>query len=120
VVEGCRALLRGEADDPDLVLALGGPAARKFFDGEDHDDRYWLRVWATRGLLWVWDDDATPELRLALGDESWRVREMALKVIARQRIGDLATEVAHARHDPVARVRQAADRALVLLTADGA
>jgi hypothetical protein len=44
---------------------------------------------------------------------------MGLKVIARHLIGDLATEVAAARDDPVPRVRQAADRALTVLTASG-
>ncbi|MFZ0323105.1 MAG: hypothetical protein WAN48_03115 [Actinomycetes bacterium] len=120
VIAGCRALVRGEQVDPDLLLVLGGPAARKFLDGGVHDDTYWLRVWGARGLLWVWDDAATPEVRLALRDDAWRVREMGLKVIARQRMGDLATEVAKARDDPVPRVRQAADRALTLLTASGA
>jgi hypothetical protein len=120
VVAGCRALVRGEQADPDLLLVLGGPAAGKFLDGGVHDDKYWLRVWGARGLLWVWDDAATPEVLLALGDDAWRVREMALKVIARQRVGDLVSEVAAARNDPVARVRQAADRALTLLTASGA
>ena len=120
VVAGCRAMLRDEPADPALLMALGGPAARKFLDGDDHLDGYWLRVWAARGLLWVWDDEATPEIGRGLADESWRVREMALKVVARQRIGDLTAEVADARHDPVARVRLAADRALALITASGA
>jgi hypothetical protein len=120
VVAGCRALVRGEQADPDLLLVLGGPPARRFLDGAVHDDKYWLRVWGARGLLWVWDDAATPEVLLALGDDAWRVREMALKVIARQRVGDLVTEVAAARNDPVARVRHAAARALTLLTASGA
>ena len=120
VITGCRALVRGEQVDPDLLVALGGPAARKFLDGEVHDDTYWLRVWGTRGLLWAWDDAATPEVRLALRDTAWRVREMGLKVIARQRIGDLVADVAVARDDPVPRVRQAANRTLTLLTASGA
>lgn len=117
VVAGCRALVRGETVDPDLLIALAGPGARKFLDGADHDDTYWLRVWGTRGLLWNWDDAATAEVRLALTDDAWRVREMALKVIARQRLGELVTAVADARTDPVPRVRHAADRALTLLTA---
>jgi HEAT repeat protein len=120
VIAGCRSLVRGEHVDPDLLLALGGPAARKFLDGDVHADTYWLRVWGARGLLWVWDDAATAEILLALSDPAWRVREMALKVIARQRMGDLITEVAAVRNDPVPRVRQAADRALTLLTASGA
>jgi len=120
VVAGCRALVRGEKVDPDLLMALAGPGARKFLDGAAHDDTYWLRVWGARGLLWVWDVAATAEVRLALADDAWRVREMALKVIARQRVGDLVTEVAGTRNDPVPRVRHAADRALALLTASGA
>ena len=117
VVAGCRALVRGETVDPDLLIALAGPGARKFLDGSAHDDTYWLRVWGTRGLLWIWDDSATAEVRLALTDDAWRVREMALKVIARQRLGELVTAAADARTDPVPRVRHAADRALTLLTA---
>jgi hypothetical protein len=120
VVAGCRALVRGEAVDPDLLRALGGPGADKFLDESAHDDSYWLRVWGARGLLWVWDDAATAEVHRALADDAWRVREMALKVIARQRLGDLVTEVANARNDPAPRVRRAADRAVTLLTASGA
>jgi hypothetical protein len=44
---------------------------------------------------------------------------MGLKVIARHEIDDLVPEVAAARSDPVPRVRQAADRALTVLTAAG-
>jgi len=119
VITGCRALVRGELADADLLLALGGPAARKFLDGDVHDDTYWLQVWGARGLLWVWDDAARPEVVLAIRDPAWRVREMGLKVVARHLIGDLVTEVAAARNDPVLRVRQAADRALTVLTASG-
>ncbi len=120
LIAGCRALVRGEEVDPDLLLALGGPAAGKFLDGGGHDDTYWLRVWGARGLLWVWDEAAQPEIQLSLRDAAWRVREMGLKVIARQRLGDLLAEVAVARGDPVPRVGQAADRALALLTSAGA
>lgn len=116
VVDGCRALLRGEEADPALLLALGGPPARKFLDGEVHDDVYWLRVWAARGLLWAWQDEALPELRRCLSDEAWRVRELGLKVAARHGIDDLIDEVAARRDDPVARVREQAVRCLVLLT----
>jgi HEAT repeat protein len=119
VITGCRALVRGEQVDPDLLVALGGPAARKFLDGAVHDDTYWLRVWGARGLLWVWDDTAKADIILAIRDPAWRVREMGLKVVARHLMGDLVSEVAEARHDPVPRVRQAADRALTVLTASG-
>jgi hypothetical protein len=120
VITGCRALVRGEQVDGDLLLALGGPGAGKFLDGAVHDDTYWLRVWGVRGLLWVWDDAARGEVLLAIRDPAWRVREMGLKVIARHEIDDLVPEVAAARSDPVPRVRQAADRAITVLTAAGA
>jgi hypothetical protein len=120
VIAGCRALVRGEQVDADLLVALGGPAARKFLDGDVHRDTYWLRVWGARGLLWAWDDAATPDVLCALGDPAWRVREMAVKVIGRQRLGDLLPDVAAARHDPVPRVAQAAEGALARLTTEGA
>jgi hypothetical protein len=85
-----------------------------------HDDAYWLRVWGARGLLWAWDEAAAGDVRRELDDDSWRVREMALKVIARQRLGECVSAVADARSDPVPRVRKAADRALTVLTTSGA
>lgn len=117
VIVGCRALVRDEPTDPQLVLALGGPGAAPYLDGHRRADSYWLRVWGVRGLLWAWDDSALPELALALHDDAWRVREMALKVVARHLLGGFLREAARAREDPVPRVRQAADRAVVLLTA---
>lgn len=121
LVAGCRALLRGDdAVDAELLTALGGPGADKFLDGGVHSDTYWLRVWGARGLLWVWEDTATGEVRLALTDEAWRVREMALKVIARHRVGELVNDVADARDDPVPRVRKAANRTLLVLTVSDA
>ena len=56
----------------------------------------------------------------ALRDESWRVREMAAKVVARHALGDALPVVARLRGDPVARVRVAAHRAVKLLTEAGA
>ena len=120
VVAGCRALLRGEPVDAGLLLALGGPGAGRFVHGGQRADDYWLRVWAARGLLWAWDAAAIPELGVALADEAWRVREMALRVVARHRVGALLEPVADLREDHVPRVRAAAERALVLLTASGA
>lgn len=119
VLDGCRALLRGEPVDAGLLLALGGPGAAKFLDGADRVDDYWLRVWGARGLLWLWDDSAEDEVRRGLGDEAWRVREMALKVVARHHVDVLLDDVVALRRDEVARVRQAADRALRILTSSG-
>jgi HEAT repeats len=81
---------------------------------------YWLRVWGARGLLWVWDDSALGALRFALEDDAWRVREMAVKVVARHRLGDALASVAALQEDPVPRVRAAASRAVTVLTAAGA
>jgi len=119
VVADCLALLDG-AEDPALVLSLAGPGARKYFDGQEHADTYWFRVWALRGLLWNWDPRATTPVCRALTDEAWRVREMAAKVVARHLVGEATGAVADLREDPVPRVRQAAQRALVRLTAAGA
>ena len=117
VVEGCVILLRGGDVDPALVSALGGPAARLYGEGEPpREDTYWLRVWAMRGLLWAWDDMAFPDVQSALGDDAWRVREMALKVIARHRLEDALITVVDRLEDPAARVRAAASRALMRLS----
>ena len=106
----------GGLDDGGLLLALGGPAARPFLDGQ-RDDDYWVRVWALRGLLWAGDGaEHRPAVRAAvaraLDDEAWRVREMAVRVAGRHRLGDLTSAVADLRADPVPRVAAAATRAL--------
>jgi hypothetical protein len=88
--------------------------------GEGGRDGYWPRVWAARGLLHAWADDATDAIIAASADDAWRVREMAAKVIARHRVGDALPAVAALRHDPVPRVRSAAERAVMILAAAGA
>jgi hypothetical protein len=120
VVAGCREILAGRPADPRLLLALGGPGAAKFLDGGEHDDTYWLRVWAARGLLWAWRDEALPELLAATADDAWRVREMVVKVVARHSVGEALDAVVALRDDPVPRVRVAAERAVVRLTECGA
>jgi hypothetical protein len=76
-----------------------------------------LRVWGVRGLLHAWDDAATDAIIHATTDEAWRVREMAGKVITRHRVG---TAIAELHADKIARVRAAAERAVVILTAEDA
>ncbi len=125
MVAGCIALVTpGESPqgvDEGLVLALGGPASQRVLDeGATGRSWYWLRVWGARGLLWAWDDSATQAVAMALQDPQWRVREMACRVVARHGVGDLLTEVAELRHDPSARVRTAAEGAVVVVTAAGA
>ena len=116
VVASCVRLVEGEEAEADLLIALGGPGARKFLDGGAHADTYWLRVWGARGLLWAWDASATGAIRAALADDAWRVREMAAKVVARHLVDDAVDTVAGLVGDPVPRVRAAATRALVRLT----
>jgi HEAT repeat protein len=112
VVGGCIAILRGATVDDTLVRALAGLAAESVLGGrEGGRDGYWPRVWAARGLLYVWDPAASSAIIGAVDDDSWRVREMALKVIARHAVGDGLEAVVRLHADPVARVRQAAIRA---------
>ena len=116
VLADCLALLDGSLD-PERVWSLTPRGADKYLDGREHEDTYWFRVWALRGLLWSWDDRAVPAVCRALEDEAWRVREMAAKVVARHLVGDATEAVAARLDDPVPRVRGAAHRALVRLTA---
>ncbi len=117
MVAGCIALLDGDTRDRRLIVALGGPPAQQMLLGNSRADLIlWLRVWAARGLLWAWDESAHDALRAALDDDAWRVREMAAKVVARHLLGDLMSNVANLRNDPVARVRQAGGRAVARLT----
>ncbi len=120
MIAGSIALVLGADADPQLLLALGGPGATKFLDGEQRIDTYWLRVWGARALLWAWDSSGLDAVSAALADEAWRVREMALKVVARHRLGGLLPAVARLRDDPVRRVRAAAERAVRELARTGA
>lgn len=113
VVAGCVGLIAGREADPELVDALGGRHANRLLDYPPHE--YWGRVWGVRGLLYVWGDEAIPALRVVVTDEHWRVREMVAKVVAKRRIDELAGDVASLCGDDVARVRAAAERALVAL-----
>jgi hypothetical protein len=116
VVAGCIEVLSDGDVVPGLVLALGGPPARWVVTGEPPGPPYWLRVWALRGLLWAWDDVAFSSVETSLDDDAWRVREMALKVVARHRLQDLAGKAATLREDASSRVRAAASRAEMRLT----
>lgn len=111
VVKGCVDLLNGRPADDELVLVLGGPPAGWVRSGEPSGPDYWLRVWGARGLLYAWDDSARPAVLRALNDEAWRVRDMALKVVARHNIQEAADQVARLGDDPSARVRASAARA---------
>jgi HEAT repeat protein len=119
-VSGCLDLLAGREVDGNLVVGLGGPPARWAVDGGEAGPDYWLRVWALRGLLWLWDDAAAEPVVASLADEAWRVREMAAKVAARHRVEAALPSLSSLQHDDgVARVRQAAERAVIRLTGAG-
>jgi hypothetical protein len=121
VVRRCEALLVGGDASPDFVIVLGGaPAIRLLGDGLPADQRYWLRVWSARGLLWAGPPQHLATLRRALGDGHWRVREMACKVVAWHRLGDLFDDVTRLESDGNSRVRAAASRAVrSIVEADG-
>jgi len=120
VVAGCVALLRGQEVDDAFLLALSGPAGYVALnDGPAQRNQYWRRVWGARGLLYAWTDQAEDAIIEALADEHWRVREMAAKVVAKRHLGAALGPVAELRDDPVPRVRAAATRATVQLTASG-
>lgn len=117
LISGCIDLLAGREVDDDLVLALGGVPAEYVLEGnEGGRDGYWPRVWAARGLLHVWDDEAAAAVIRATTDDAWRVREMAAKVVARYQIDDALEAIVDLQADEVPRVRSAAGRAVAALT----
>jgi hypothetical protein len=109
-------LMAGDDIDPIMRAVFGGQHSQQWLDSDVN--RYWLRVWGTRGLLWSWDPRAVESVRKALGDEHWRVREMAAKVVARHLVDEVQPELTALQQDAVPRVRGAASRALTLLAAD--
>jgi HEAT repeats len=117
VVTGCIALLDGRMADPELIVALGGPPASWALTGEPSGPDYWLRVWAARGLLWAWEPRAERSILRALRDDAWRVREGAVRVVARHRLDDARSILTELEDDPNARVRSAASRAMDRFTA---
>ena len=112
MVKACIDLLQGREVDGGIVYALGGPPARWAVAGGASGPDYWLRVWALRGLLWLWDDTATSAVVSALSDDAWRVREMAAKVAGRHQVDDALEPLLMLRQDPVSRVRTSASKAI--------
>lgn len=112
----CASLLSAEAppvgaDDVATLRYLGAASGEALLAGSPSWQPYWSRVWAARGLLYVWTDEASDAVLAGLRDESWRVAEMCLKVSALRELpaGDHAVRLA--RHE-LPRVRAAALRAL--------
>lgn len=105
-------LVAGPSDDR-FLFVLAGPAARQVLEGREGGIAgRWPRVWALRGLLYAWDDKATAAVVRAADDGSWRVREMAAKVMAAHGVEGTLRALNRLAEDPVARVRSAAVRAL--------
>jgi HEAT repeat protein len=111
----CADLLAGRAgfDEPAYpsIVWLGGPSAEAIV-AKRLKPEYWPRVWGARGLLYAWTPAAAPAVVAALGDQSWRVREMSLKVVRLRELGEAAEIAADLTGDEVERVRKAAVRAL--------
>lgn len=119
VVAWCAGLLAGEVARDDLArpsLAwLGGAHAASLVEHGERGGRgeeYWPKVWGARGLLYAYDSSAARSVVAALGDEAWRVREMAAKVVARWEVAEAADALLPLVGDGVTRVRAAAVRAV--------
>lgn len=120
VVADCVAALEGRVVGEDFLLVIGGAPALAVLEGrEGGPEGYWPRVWGARGLLYAWSDVATEAVATATTDASWRVREMAAKVVARHVVSDALEAVIVLRDDPVPRVRAAAERAVARVLALG-
>lgn len=119
MIDGCLALLQEQEYDEALLFVIGGPGAGAVLAGQEGGvSGYWPRTWATRALLYAWDDRASSAVIAATSDQAWRVREMAAKVIGRHRLDDGLDAVGRLLTDPVPRVRATATRARALLTTD--
>jgi hypothetical protein len=99
-----------------MLMALGGAHALNVIrGGEGGVEGYWPRVWAMRSFLYAWDPGATDVVIAGAKDSHWRVREMSAKVVARHRLDDAHDAMTTLVDDDVARVRAAAERALIRL-----
>ncbi len=119
MVEWCAELIGGSVphDDPrrPSIKWLGGRHAAGELKVGRVDERgqdYWPRVWAARGLLYVWRTTAEPAVLSGLRDPAWRVREMCAKVARRHALHRAEPVLTHLLDDRVPRVRAAAEAAL--------
>lgn len=116
VVAGCAELLGSDpasvptGDLLDLAMVLGDLSDRDWLSsGKPPGHGYWARVWAARALRYVWRNEAASAVVHAL---TWRVREMAAKVVADREIAEAADALTTLVADDVPRVRKAAVLAL--------
>ncbi|QIK66322.1 HEAT repeat domain-containing protein [Nocardioides sp. HDW12B] len=120
VVGWCTELLRGSGPHGvprEGALVLGGRHGVALLADPGGDHAWWWQVWGARGLLHAWHPDAVGPVLAALDHQQWRVREGALRVVARRRLDHDLQRVADRQDDPVARVRAAAGRALARIEA---
>jgi hypothetical protein len=109
VARYCAGLLQG--DDPllcrEALLFIGGRGAVGLTGLGDGREalRYWPRVWAARALRYAWSPTAVPALVTALDDESWRVAEQSMKVMARYEVGEGVDAALRWVDHPLPRVR---------------
>lgn len=75
----------------------------------------WPRVWAVRALRYCWSHAAASPVVAALGDEAWRVREQAARVIGQRELGGAGDALLPLVSDETPRVRVAAARALAVV-----
>ena len=119
VVDDCLAILQDHRVNDDFLFVLAGPSATTVLEGrEGSPEGYWPKVWAARALLHVWDDRATFAIIDATTHESWRVREMSAKVVARHEVFGAIDAVVALLEDENVRVRSAASRAIARLARD--
>ncbi|MFE1315838.1 HEAT repeat domain-containing protein [Streptomyces sp. NPDC058755] len=119
VSEWCVSLLeeRIAPDDPcqpSLAWIGGNPAAAALRSGRlaRPDQSHWPRVWAVRALRYAWTPEAAPAIGRALTDSSWRVREIAAKLVTIHELAESIELLAALVTDEVARVRAASVRGL--------
>ena len=103
------SLIAGNNEGDDFLLYVGGEHARGLINGAP--PLYWPELWGTRALLYVWDDSALAAVEAALGNQAWRVREMACRVTAVRSLS-LVEAIVPLLTDETARVRAAAARTL--------
>ena len=99
-------------EEPELMSYIAGRAGPRWVELGFGTQGYFVRTWALRAMLCAWDESASATVIEALGDEHWRPREMALKVVAKRLVDGDIDAVARLRDDPVPRVQAAARRAL--------
>lgn len=72
----------------------------------------WVRTWGARGLLYVWDEAASPAVVAGLDDPDWRPAEMCLKVATRREVAGTGDGAAALADHALPRVRAQAMRTL--------